>query len=128
MGRARAVVQAAQEDFGITTVEAQAAGTPVIAYRRGGAAEIVRCPGDRRPTGILFGEQSPEAIVQAVEEMERQPAAFSPLDCHENALRFNRRRFQREYRALVEDSWAAFHGTSGEPVAFYSPSEAAHGR
>ncbi len=128
MGRARALVQAAQEDFGITTVEAQAAGTPVIAYRRGGAAEIVRGTSDRRPTGILFEQQSPEAIVQAVEEMERQHAAYSPLDCHENALRFNQRRFQREYRALVEASWAAFHGTHGEPLALQAFAEAAHGR
>jgi len=128
MGRARGLVQAAQEDFGITTVEAQAAGTPAIAYRRGGAAEIVRGPGDRRPTGVFFDEQSVEAIMEAVQALDRQAGDFSPLDCHENALRFNRRRFQREYRALVEASWAAFHGGTLEPVPLGTYTEAVHGR
>jgi glycosyltransferase involved in cell wall biosynthesis len=128
MGRARGLVQAAQEDFGITTVEAQAAGTPVIAYRRGGAAEIVRGPGDRRPTGVFFDQQSVEAIMEGVQGFDRQVANFSPLDCHENALRFNRRRFQREYRALVEASWAAFHGGTLEPVTLGTYKEAVHGR
>src|SRR6185437_10805102 len=67
MRRAKAFVFAAEEDFGISVVEAQACGTPVIAYGKGGALETVRDLPDARPTGIFFGEQTVESIVAAVE-------------------------------------------------------------
>ena len=67
MQRARALVFAAEEDFGITMVEAQACGTPVIAFGRGGAAEIVVSGTAAQPTGVLFDRQDPEAIRAAVD-------------------------------------------------------------
>src|SRR5947209_1951153 len=87
MARARAFVFAAEEDFGITPVEAQALGAPVIAFGRGGAAETIIDRGPE-PTGIFFQEQSPEAICDAVERFEQHPPIDS-LACWRNAQRFS---------------------------------------
>lgn len=99
MQRARAFVFAAEEDFGIAPVEAQACGTPVIAYAKGGAAETIRGLDSERPTGVFFETQSVEAIVDAVVRFER--IAISPADCRENALRFSAERFRREFNECV---------------------------
>ena len=85
---ARAFVFAAEEDFGIVMVEAQAAGTPLIAYGRGGAADIV-VPG----TGMLFAEQTAAAIAQAVRDFCAGPAP-SPAACRANAERFSQAAFR----------------------------------
>src|SRR6266702_6714791 len=70
MSRAKAFVFAAEEDFGISVVEAQACGTPVIAFGRGGALEsVVGLPADR-PTGVFFDEQTTDAIIEAVDGFE----------------------------------------------------------
>lgn len=106
MQRARAFVFAAEEDFGITPVEAQACGTPVIAYGKGGALETVRglhC-GDA-PTGVFFFEQSVEAIVRAVIDFEANPSAFEARACRRNAMRFSVSRFRNDFRSFVEDAW-----------------------
>ena len=66
MSRAKALIFAAEEDFGIGPVEAQAAGTPVIAYGKGGALETVI----ENETGIFFDEQTPESILAAVQRFE----------------------------------------------------------
>lgn len=70
MQGARAALHAAEEDFGIAIVEAQACGTPMIAYGRGGALDIVRAPPANQPTGVFFAEQTPESIIAAVEQFE----------------------------------------------------------
>jgi len=93
---ARAFVFAAEEDFGIAMVEAQAAGTPVIAYGRGGAADIV-LPGE---TGLLFAEQTAAAVAQAVAEFVAGPA-LSPEACRANAQRFSEEAFRAALIALV---------------------------
>jgi len=98
MQRARAFVFAALEDFGIAPVEAQACGTPVIAFGRGGATESVV----NGRTGTLFEEQSAEAIVAAVERFESSAWAFNPGVIRDNALRFAADRFRREFLAYVE--------------------------
>ncbi len=103
---ARAAVFAAEEDFGIATVEAQACGTPVIAYGRGGARDIVIPPPAAAPTGILFPEQSAEAIVAAVAAFERDRAGFDPAACRRNALRFAPERFRAAMRGLVDSVMA----------------------
>jgi glycosyltransferase involved in cell wall biosynthesis len=97
MERARAFVYAGEEDFGIALVEAQACGTPVITFGRGGATEIV-IDGE---TGLLFGEQSPQAVVAAIDRFERM-RLLDPLQIGENARRFGAARFRREFRALVD--------------------------
>lgn len=98
MQRAKAFVFAAEEDFGITPLEAQAAGTPVIAYGKGGALETVR-----DDTGLFFTEQTPEAIIAAVNEFENRENSFSSKKCHAWAKSFEEERFCRELRAFVED-------------------------
>jgi glycosyltransferase involved in cell wall biosynthesis len=101
MQSARALVIAAEEDFGITMVEAQACGTPVIAFGRGGAQDIVTTGGRAATTGVLFDEQSAEAIVDAVARFERSEATISPAACRANAARFDVETFRARLRALV---------------------------
>lgn len=106
--RAQGFVFAAEEDFGIAVVEAQACGTPVIAFGRGGATETV-IP-DR--TGVLFTEQTPASLLAALQRFEQQrqrhPDRFTPAQCRANALRFAPERFRREVQQWVEVSWQAF--------------------
>jgi glycosyltransferase involved in cell wall biosynthesis len=107
LGGARAFVFAALEDFGISPVEAQACGTPVIAYGVGGATESVRdLRTNTRPTGLLFPEQSPESLCQAVEAFER--ASLDPHDCRAWAESFDERRFAQEYRSVMQRAWTAW--------------------
>lgn len=103
MQRAKAFVFAAEEDFGITPVEAQACGTPVIAYGKGGALETVNAFGEvSEATGLFFKEQTPEAIINSVKRFEEIENFISPDDCRENALRFSPERFREEFRKFVE--------------------------
>jgi glycosyltransferase involved in cell wall biosynthesis len=101
MQRARAFIFAAEEDFGITPVEAQACGTPVLAFSRGGAAETVV----DRVTGLLFHEQTPAAIQQAVRDFESIEDRFDPAAIRANALRFSTDRFRGEFRRYVDARW-----------------------
>ncbi|ELS31820.1 MULTISPECIES: glycosyltransferase family 4 protein [Pseudanabaena] len=105
MQNAKAFVFAAEEDFGITPVEAQACGTPVIAYGRGGVRESVRGLDSDRPTGIFFAEQTAASIRAAVIEFEKNGDRILPKDCRDNALRFSTERFQREFREFVDRVW-----------------------
>jgi glycosyltransferase involved in cell wall biosynthesis len=100
MQGARAFLFAAEEDFGIVPLEAQACGTPVIALAKGGTAETIQ-PVNGAPVGVLFDEQSPAAIAQAVERFEAMEASISPEACRANALRFAADRFRTEFAALV---------------------------
>ena len=112
MQRARAYVFAAEEDFGITMVEAQACGTPVIAYGRGGARETVRpLRTSTQPTGVLFDAQTPEAICEAVELFEVSGRSITPEFCRRNAERFAISSFCVTYRAEVERALNERKGT-----------------
>jgi chain length determinant protein tyrosine kinase EpsG len=108
MQRARALVFAAEEDFGITPVEAQACGTPVIAYGRGGSLETVRGHGPQaQRTGLFFAEQSAEAIVAAVRAFEALPQPPTPEACRRHAEGFAPERFRDAFRTVVEAAWQA---------------------
>ncbi len=96
---ARAFVFAAEEDFGILPVEAQACGAPVIAYGRGGATETVR----DGLTGVFFGEQAAPAIVEAVERFEA--VRLEPEACRAQAETFATARFVAAYTEVVERVW-----------------------
>lgn len=103
--RARAFIFAANEDFGIAPVEAQAAGCPIIAYGKGGALETVIGYPTPGATGVFFEEQTSEALAEAVGLFEANADMFSPASCRSNAERFGSERFRREFRATVEEAW-----------------------
>lgn len=108
MQRAKAFVFAAEEDFGIAPLEAQACGTPVIAFGKGAVLETIRGMDFLSPTGVFFLEQTPEAIIKAVEVFERDGGQISALACRENALRFSPERFRQEFGNFVDQRWQAF--------------------
>lgn len=100
--RARAFVFAAEEDFGISVVEAQACGTPVIAFGRGGALEsVVGLPAER-PTGVFFHEQTTESLLSAVVRFERNACLFDPGECRRNAERFSSENFKAALTGFIE--------------------------
>lgn len=107
--RARAFIFAAEEDFGIAPVEAQACGTPVIAFGKGGATETV-IDGE---TGMFFYEQTSEAIVKAVDEFELCRSKFNRDRIRKNADRFSADRFCSEFRDFVFQQWEAHCGSMG---------------
>ena len=113
MQRARAFVFAAEEDFGITPVEAQACGTPVIAYGRGGALETIRGLAHDKPTGLFFQEQTAAAIAQTVQEFDQHSERIAPLSCWENAQRFAAPIFRDAFGGFVERCWDAFQSVPG---------------
>lgn len=105
MQHAKAFVFAADEDFGMIPIEAQSCGTPVIAYGHGGSLETV----NGGKTGLFFNEQTPEAIVEAVNKFEAmgvQP--FAPADCRQWAEGFSEERFKREIKEFVEEKYEEF--------------------
>lgn len=120
MRDARAFLFAAEEDFGILPVEAQACGTPVIAYGRGGALETVIDNGDAR-TGLFFDEQAPAAVAAAVTEFDGVIATIDPRACVENAQRFASERFRREMKAFVEGCHAEFRAARSTGGVSQSP-------
>lgn len=124
LGRAAAFLFAGLEDFGIVVAEAQAAGAPVIAFGRGGAAEIVRGLDLPEPTGVLFDEQTPEAICQAIEQLEQNRGRIDPLACRANAERFRAERFRTELAGFVEAALEQRRsGTAASPIAPGTPLE-----
>jgi glycosyltransferase involved in cell wall biosynthesis len=100
MQHAKAFVFAAEEDFGITPVEAQACGTPVIAYGKGGSLETVNGSNDSFSTGIFFETQTVSAIKEAVENFEQRDA-ITPEACRAWAEQFQLTRFQIEIKSYV---------------------------
>lgn len=108
MQKAKAFVFAAEEDFGITPVEAQACGTPIIAYGKGGALETVRPYGVSNPTGIFFYEQKVTSIIKAVNDFESIQEKILAVDCRINAERFSEERFRCEIESFIHKKWELF--------------------
>lgn len=102
MQRAKAFVFAAEEDFGITPVEAQACGTPVIAFGKGGALETVRGIDQQEPTGVFFEEQTVSSLIEGVQVFEKKQEHIYPVACRKNALRFSPERFRDEFKKHIE--------------------------
>jgi glycosyltransferase involved in cell wall biosynthesis len=98
MAKAKAFVFAAEEDFGIIPVEAQASGTPVIAYGKGGSLETVI---DNK-TGVFFYEQSVEAIVNAIKYFEENAALFNHTEIAEHAQTFSLAMFKKQFTTYLE--------------------------
>ncbi len=100
--RAKALIYPQEEDFGITAVEAMAAGRPVIAYKSGGAVESVI----DGVTGVFFEEQSWECLADAV--VRFRPDQFDPVKIREHALQFDVKVFQQKIKQIVEREWRLF--------------------
>lgn len=105
MQRARAFMFAAVEDFGIAPVEALACGTPVIALRRGGAAETCAGLDAEEPAGVWFEEQTTAAVIAAVDNFEMSAASITAAACRRRADRFSAPRFRAEFRGFVEQTY-----------------------
>jgi UDP-N-acetylmuramyl pentapeptide phosphotransferase/UDP-N-acetylglucosamine-1-phosphate transferase/glycosyltransferase involved in cell wall biosynthesis len=99
---AKGFIFAAEEDFGIAPVEAQACGTPVLAFGRGGVLESV-IPGK---TGYFFMDQTPQSIVEAMGHFEKIEWDYWAIRQH--AENFSARHFRKQFRALVHREWEAF--------------------
>ena len=95
--KARAFVFAADEDFGILPVEAQACGTPVIAYEKGGVLETIVSG----QTGIFFKEQTAMSLISAVQEFERLEDSFDRNVIRQNAEKYGKDRFRKEFLDLM---------------------------
>lgn len=102
MQKAKAFVFAAEEDFGITPVEAQACGTPVIAFGKGGARETVVPTGQDKPSGLFFDTQTPEELIRVIKYFEEGKWTIEPADCRSNALRFGCKKFRDDFSAFIE--------------------------
>lgn len=100
--RAKAFVFPGLEDFGITPVQAQAAGRPVLAYKGGGSLDTVI----EGQTGAFFTEQTVEALMTALQNFDA--TAYRPEDCRANALRFDEAVFREQISQYVEQAWDGF--------------------
>lgn len=94
---ARALIFTAEEDFGLTPLESQACGRPVIALGRGGALETVTAR-----TGLFFAEQTPQSLMEAVRRFEVWESTFHPEEARAQAQRFSKAAFHRAVLAEVE--------------------------
>lgn len=105
MQKAKAFIFAADEDFGMIPIEAEACGTPVIAYGHGGSLETV----SEGKTGLFFYEQTPESIIKAVEKFESLgEVPFEYATCRTWAESFSEERFKKEIKKFVEDKYKEF--------------------
>jgi glycosyltransferase involved in cell wall biosynthesis len=109
MQRAKAFVFAAEEDFGITPLEAQACGTPVLGFGRGGTRETVR-DGE---TGLFFNQQTVESIIDAVQRFESRTVPFDPLIVRAQAERFSIDHFRKSFTSFVLDNYHSFREYRG---------------
>ena len=106
MRGARAFIFAAEEDFGILPVEAQACAIPVIAFGRGGSLETVRSG----VTGVFFDEQTVGSLVEAIKRFERIKGSFDGQRIRKHAEQFSAARFRQEFGDFVGHAWTRFRG------------------
>lgn len=109
MQGARAFLFPGEEDFGITPIEAQACGVPVIAYGRGGALETVQ---DGK-TGLFFPEQTKESVIEAVKRFETM--RFDPAEIVRHAEKFSEERFRKELKAYILEEYRKFEERRDNP-------------
>lgn len=90
----KALIVTGEEDFGLTPLEAQALGKPVIAFRGGGSLEIVNVK-----TGVLFKEQTAASLIEAIKRLEH--TKFNPVDSQKNASNFSEENFKTNFQRAV---------------------------
>ena len=113
MQNAKALIFAAEEDFGIVPIEAQACGTPVIALARGGSLETVRGLDKKNPTGVFFNEQNTASICKAVCEFLSVAESIQPKSCLANAQNFTNEAFREKFSNFVLDQYKNFEEALG---------------
>ena len=104
MQRAKAFVFASVEDLGIIPIEAQACGTPVIAYAKGGVLETVRGLDSETPTGVFYESQTPSSLIDAVKRFETN-TEFNAAKIREHALSFNQAHFKERLERFITERW-----------------------
>lgn len=103
MQKAKAFVFAAEEDFGIAPVEAQACGTPVIAYGKGGCLEtVLGLEYQQKATGVFFKQQNETSLLEAISNFENNLHFFDPTNCRNNAMRFTPEIFCNRLKSFIE--------------------------
>jgi glycosyltransferase involved in cell wall biosynthesis len=107
----RALIFPQEEDYGLTPLEAQASGRPVVAYRAGGALETI-VDGE---TGVFFAEQTPDALMEALATLERQ--RFDPDRIRRHAARFDASAFSERMTEFIERKWTEFRSSVFEERA-----------
>jgi glycosyltransferase involved in cell wall biosynthesis len=107
MQKCTALIFPGEEDFGIVPLEAQACGKPVIAFGKGGVLETVTAlnrpePTSESPTGLFFYRQAPESLSEAIASFENSREQFTPDNCRQNALAFDRQLYQKSMQSFVQ--------------------------
>lgn len=98
MQEAKAFIFAAIEDFGIMPIEAQASGTPVIAFSQGALGETIS-----QTSGVLYDKQDKDSIIEAVTYFEKHQTFFTPQNCRLNALRFSKEKFKSNLSQFIQE-------------------------
>ena len=105
--KCKAFIFAAEEDFGITPIEAQACGIPVIAFGKGGVLETINgvFPNENKnnPTGIFFKEQTIKSLIESIDFFEKSYKIFNPELIRQNALRFDSLIFENKLKSFIDD-------------------------
>lgn len=109
----RAFIFPQEEDFGISPVEAMSCGRPVIAFRSGGALEMIK----EGETGIFFDEQTPENLIEAVKGFN--PKYFDPEKIQLHARQFDKEIFKDKIRDFVDLAWEEHQKMLSQPHTFY---------
>jgi glycosyltransferase involved in cell wall biosynthesis len=116
--RCRALLFPGVEDFGITPLEAQASGRPVIAFGQGGVLETVV----NGRTGVFFDSQAPEVLAETVAAFDRHWEVFSPEDCRANAARFGAPAFRAAVTEYLANHFPAYFPKTeeaAEPISTF---------
>ena len=91
-----ALIMPSEEDFGLAVLEAQSFGKPVIAFKGGGGLETII----EGKTGVFFFPQKAEALMKILQNFD--PSEFSPKDCQEQAAKFGKEKFKKEFRLMIK--------------------------
>jgi glycosyltransferase involved in cell wall biosynthesis len=104
--RAKAFIFAAEEDYGLLPIEAQACGTPVIAFGKGGALETVRGIEETHPTGVFFKEQTIPSLCEAIRQFEEVKEQLTMENCLMHVAQFSPKIFQEQFTQYVHEKIA----------------------